>query len=297
MRSRAADSAVCRLPLPARVLSLDPSARSRHWLSQGDQHGLNLQIESAVGPAELAEHVPSKVLRQLEALLVPEALKQARKGLGIWATNHRFLASVANSNATTLFLEDDTLLTPSFCTHTTRALRTIASLPTWDLLLPGHCGGVRDRNCSRILGTTSNFPLYVTRGLYPMCTHAYIVSPRGAARMHALLTGWPQAYAASVLRTAKPGWETTGVPRGRRPTKRPVDDMHDVAVAKLVFTGQLEAYPMWPQAALQPWMVSRPHKGGLALGTADRGVPSVCKRSCSQKQNVVAGLPCDFSPK
>ena len=120
---------------------------------------------------ERRQRVVDKIDKATRAI---EALKQARKGLGIWATNHRFLASVANSNATTLFLEDDTLLTPSFCTHTTRALRTIASLPTWDLLLPGHCGGVRDRNCSRILGTNQQFPTVRDTGTLPhvhTCVH------------------------------------------------------------------------------------------------------------------------------
>ena len=52
----------CSLPIPAFVQTLDPSGRRAHWLSQAERHGLDLQLERAVGPAELPAHVPASVL-------------------------------------------------------------------------------------------------------------------------------------------------------------------------------------------------------------------------------------------
>ena len=58
----------CTVPIPAFALTLDPSGRQAHWLSQAERHGLDLQLERAVGPAELPAHVPASVLQQLGAL-------------------------------------------------------------------------------------------------------------------------------------------------------------------------------------------------------------------------------------
>ena len=105
----------CTVPIPAFALTLDPSGRQAHWLSQAERHGLDLQLERAVGPAELPAHVPASVLQQLDGLN-NATLQKARKGLGIWASNRRFLAAVAARNATpALYIEDDAELKPSFC--------------------------------------------------------------------------------------------------------------------------------------------------------------------------------------
>ena len=142
----------CQLAIPARAQTLDPGGRREHWRLLAEQHGLrSLVVERAVGPAELWQYVPAGVLHSLNATLVPKALKQAHKMLGIWATNLRFLASVAASNATAIFIEDDASLQPSFCAGTTAALRHLrSSSPSWTLLFLGHCGGTRVRNCTRI---------------------------------------------------------------------------------------------------------------------------------------------------
>ena len=58
----------CTLPIPAFALTLDPDGRRDHWLAQADRHGLDLQLERAVGPAELPANVPASVLQQLEGL-------------------------------------------------------------------------------------------------------------------------------------------------------------------------------------------------------------------------------------
>ena len=39
----------CTVPIPAFALTLDPSGRQAHWLSQAERHGLDLQLERAVG--------------------------------------------------------------------------------------------------------------------------------------------------------------------------------------------------------------------------------------------------------
>ena len=117
----------CSLHIPAFVQTLDPSGRRAHWLSQAERHGLDLQLERAVGPAELPAHVPASVLQQLEGLN-NATLKKARKVLGIWASNRRFLAAVAARNATpALYIEDDAELKPSFCEHTAAALRALSA--------------------------------------------------------------------------------------------------------------------------------------------------------------------------
>ena len=262
----------CTLPIPAFALTLDPSGRRAHWLAQAERHGLDLQLERAVGPAEL----PANVLQQLEGLN-NATLQKARKGLGIWASNRRFLAAVAARNATpALYIEDDAELKPGFCEHTAAALRALRAraLP-WDTLFVGHCAEANQvQKCSRI-ATSTKAPLWLSKGRAPMCTHAYIASPRGAARTHALLAGWPHDYAREILRTARPGWEKLGVSTRRRPTKRPVDQLHDVAVAKFISRGQLKAWVMWPQASLQPWM--KHPENAVAFGTADLAVPPLCR--------------------
>ena len=266
----------CTVPIPAFALTLDPSGRQAHWLSQAERHGLDLQLERAVGPAELPAHVPASVLQQLEGLN-NATLQKARKGLGIWASNRRFLAAVAARNATpALYIEDDAELKPSFCEHTAAALRALRAraLP-WDTLFVGHCAEANQvQKCSRI-ATSTKAPLWLSKGRAPMCTHAYIASPRGAARALSLLASWPHDYANAILRTARPGWEKPGVSTRKRPTKRPVDQDHDVAVAKFISRGQLKAWVMWPQASLQPWM--KHPENAVAFGTADLAVPPLCR--------------------
>ena len=282
--------ASCQLPIPVRAQTLHPSGRRVHWHSQAEKHGFRtFSIEPAVGPTELTQHVPAGVLRSLADTLAPAALKQAHKNLGIWATNRRFLASVAAGNAT-LFLEDDAILRPGMCGRTTEALHALQSSPrpSWDLLLLGHCGESRVPNCSRISSRTGK-GLWLSRGIYPMCTHAYVASPRGASRLHGLLARWPHSYAEAVLRTARAGWELAGVSTKRRPAKRPVDDAHDVLVAKLVLAGQMDAYLMWPQAALQPWMLAPPTS--IARGTADMALPLQCKLQSSRDDRCRHSLP------
>ena len=156
-------SDACELP-NIFVPTLEPWSRRAHWLAQGRKHGLELHIQKAVGPAALPEHVSRTLLRRLEARLSPLALQQARKMLGIWATHHRFLA--VNRNSTALLLEDDAILTDSFCESTRHALRALPA--DWDMLFVGHCAesvpGIR--NCTRLADS-----LWLSRGAYPMCTH------------------------------------------------------------------------------------------------------------------------------
>ena len=90
----------CALPIPSFALTLDPSGRRAHWLSQAERHGLDLQLELSVGPAELGAHVPASVLQQLEGLN-NATLQTARKKLVMWASNRRFLADVAARNSST----------------------------------------------------------------------------------------------------------------------------------------------------------------------------------------------------
>lgn len=102
-----------------------------------------------------------------------------------------------------------------------------------------------------------------------------------------MLDRWPTAYADRILRTAKPGWELPGVAKRPRPTKRPVDEAHDVAMAKLVDAGKVTGtYLMWPQAALQPWMV-RP-RSNVARGTADLALPRVCRSLLRMRESYAA---------
>jgi hypothetical protein len=49
-----------------------------------------------------------------------------------------------------------------------------------------------------------------------------------------------------------------------------------VLVAQLIHTGKVEAHQMWPQVALQPWMIAP--KSAVARGTADMKLPRECKR-------------------
>ena len=74
----------------------------------------------SVGPAELPAHVPASVLQQLDGLS-NATLQKARKGLGIWASNRRFLAAVAARNATpALYIEDDAELKPALASASTQ---------------------------------------------------------------------------------------------------------------------------------------------------------------------------------
>mmetsp|Transcript_41921 Transcript_41921/g.135987 ORF Transcript_41921/g.135987 Transcript_41921/m.135987 type:complete len:135 (-) Transcript_41921:205-609(-) len=109
---------------------------------------------------------------------------------------------------------------------------------------------------------------------YPMCTHAYVASAFGASRLHGLLADWPRSYAEAILRTARPGWETAGAAPKRRHSKRPVDIAHDMRVAQLIYTGKVDAHVMWPQVALQPWMIAP--KSRIQRGISDMSLPRAC---------------------
>lgn len=302
----------CTVPLPTFVLTLVPSGRCSHWLGQAAQSGFSkdLRVEQAVGPTSLAAHgVPTGVLAELEAKLVPDARRRATKALGIWASHRRVLEAVRASDRPALVLEDDAVLRENFCSRMVAAMQGVP--PAWDLLFLGHCAesipsirqcasmrtpahtprvdGLTAADGPRTVGNGRDRmtltarrgrapPLWLSCGTYPMCTHAYVVSPRGAAKLHELLASWPRAYAGEVLRTARPGWETMGAASSRRPPKRPVDIMHDVAVAKLVASGKVTAVLAWPQLVLQPWMLNASGAGALARFTNDMTVPRICLR-------------------
>ena len=275
--------------MPTFVKTLDPDGRRPHWRTQGATHGFlhDLTIDQAVGPSALPAHVPEGVLQTLDgAHLLPATMTKARKLLGLWATSRQFYATVLAAGRAALLLEDDAILTPHFCESTSRALKALPA--TWDLLLLGHCAESyrHIRSCSMVAPHhPSDTPMFLTLGAYPMCTHAYVLSERGAGRLHALLAEWPDAYTKEVLRTAKAGWETNGTAKRLRPTKRPVDDAHDVAIAKLVAARQVEAYLVWPQTAVQWWMLDshlvnttgRKSDVKLARHTSDLIDPPICR--------------------
>lgn len=241
----------------------------------------DLRVELGVRVSELPAHVPEAVLQKLnESSLLPSTLRWARKHLAMWSSGRRFHASVVASGRAALYFEDDAILQPGFCESVTRVLR--AAPATFDLLFLGHCAeSIRGiRNCRRV-DQNETRRMWLSRGVYPMCGHAFIASPRGSARWLASLADWPREYVEKVLRTAVSGWETPGEAKRRRPEKRPVDDGVDVSAAKLIYAGSkagkphLEAYLAWPQLALQPWMLAS--GSSIAKGTRDLDVPRICK--------------------
>ena len=276
----------CGLTVPAHLHTMNPSVRRVVWREKASEYGVdNLHITRGIrASSELAAHVPSAVLRKLnQSSLLPPTVRHAQKHLAHWANSRRFHSSVVAANSSAMFLEDDAILLPGFCASATRALRALAE-STWGLLFLGHCAEsiAHIRSC-QVLEPEPAFmngthDAWLSRGVYPMCGHAFIASPRGSAKWLAHMMSWPGEYTDRVLDTAVPGWETAGVSRRRRPEKRPVDDGVDVAVAKLVHAGNLEAYLAWPQTSLQPWMTKRT-AGAIARGTSDMILPRVCSRA------------------
>ena len=223
----------CTLNNPAIAITMDPSSRYGVWHATASRHGIqDLRLTTGILPSELPSYVPHAVLRKLnESSLLPPTLRQARKHLALWCLAVRFHSGVVAANQSWIFLEDDARLQPGFCGSVTRILRALPSLASgWDWILFGHCaesvGAIRQ--CQRVApdpalerGTRR---LWLTKGVYPMCGHALIVSPRGAARWLQFMQDWPEKYVERVLQTAVRGWELPGTARRRRPEKRPVDE-------------------------------------------------------------------------
>ena len=272
--SLAGRPSTCSLGLPVVLQTLDVSAEHRRiWEARALSHGIDsfhVQLGvNATDVAEMSAHVPPR----LSSLNLTEGDHRiALKRIAMGAAQQGFHARVAAGeygSAGAVQLEDDALLDAHFCTRVNRALGALPADGAWDVLYLGHCAesyhGIR--SCNRTAREPAEF---LSRGAYPMCTHAFAVSPRGASRLHRLLAGWPLEYVDAVA--AKP-------PRRdqRRPMKSALDNGHDVKMAKLVYAKEIEAYLVWPQVALQPWQ-RRPW-GHLARLTSDMRIPAPCLAS------------------
>ena len=264
----------CSLGLPVVLQTLDVSAEHRRaWKARALSHGIDsFHVQPGVNATDVATmstHVPPK----LSSLRLTENdQRMALKKIAMWVVQRGFHARVASGewgSDGAVLLEDDVHLDAHFCARVSRALGALPADGAWDVLFLGHCaesyGGIR--SCNRTAREPAEF---LSRGAYPMCTHAFAVSPRGASRLHRLLAGWPLEYVDAVA--AKP-------PRRdqRRPMKSAIDNGHDVKMAKLVYAKEIEAYLVWPQVALQPWQ-RRPW-GHLARLTSDMRIPAPCLAS------------------
>ena len=264
----------CSLGLPVVLQTLDVSAEHRRaWKARALSHGIDsFHVQPGVNATDVAtmsRHVPPK-LSSLR--LTEDDQRMALKKIAMWVVQRGFHARVASGewgSDGAVLLEDDVHLGAHFCARVNRALSALPADGAWDVLYLGHCAesyrGIR--SCNRTARQPAEF---LSRGAYPMCTHAFAVSPRGASRLHRLLAGWPLEYVDAVA--AKP-------PRRdrRRPMKSAIDNGHDVKMAKLVYAKEIEAYLVWPQVALQPWQ-RRPW-GHLARLTSDMRIPAPCLAS------------------
>ena len=272
--SLAGRPSTCSLGLPVVLQTLDVSAEHRRaWKARALSHGIDsFHVQPGVNATDVATmstHVPPK-LSSLR--LTEDDQRMALKKIAMWVVQRGFHARVASGewgSDGAVLLEDDVHLDAHFCARVSRALGALPADGAWDVLFLGHCGesygGIR--SCNRTAREPAEF---LSRGAYPMCTHAFAVSPRGASRLHRLLAGWPLEYVDAVA--AKP-------PRRdqRRPRKSALDNGHDVKMAKLVYAKEIEAYLVWPQVALQPWQ-RRPW-GHLARLTSDMRIPAPCLAS------------------
>ena len=222
--------------------------------------------------------------------------RAALKRVAIWATMQQVLESIRES---TLLLEEDVALQPSFCDAVRAALnvyppsqpdRRSASTPAWDLLFLGHCAEnyASIRRCHLVAANVTaaaREDIFVTRGAFPMCPHALLVSAAGAAKLHRLLRSWPESYAASVLAHHHQPCSFSQA-RLSRSKHHPVTAGHDVAMAKMIDARQLTALLVWPQQALQPWQAEQVAKGRRS-GVSDTLIPKACSpRGASTR------LPC-----
>ena len=296
----------CFVPLDAKVLTTNASlARVHHWRMVGLRHGLtSLSVIEAVDGSN--ETMMTSVLdtlgvgsTQQRALLslTPDARRLVLIKIAMWASSQRLLARVATSDGVRgspmVIIEDDALLTSGFCGAASRALKALPAGNAWDLLYLGHCaenyGRVRACNRTAGLGRLLFSEEFLSRGASPMCTHALAVTTRGAARLHDFLATWPAEYIRRVLASAKPGLELPGIHAGgklRRSSiaqvpdmgpKRPLHIGHDERIARLVSSGHMEAYLVWPQVALQPW------QGRSSNGIADMRLPPACVRQSASE--------------
>ena len=278
--SLAGRPSTCSLGLPVVLQTLDVSAEHRRaWKARALSHGIDsFHVQPGVNATDVATmstHVPPK-LSSLR--LTEDDQRMALKKIAMWVVQRGFHARVASGewgSDGAVLLEDDVHLDAHFCARVSRALGALPADGAWDVLFLGHCGesygGIR--SCNRTARQPAEF---LSRGAYPMCTHAFAVSPRGASRLYRLLAGWPSEYVDAVA--AK-------LPRRdeRRPTKSALDLGHDVKIAKLVDAKKIEAYLVWPQLALQPWQKRPPSRGGrlasLAYWTSDTRIPAPCLAS------------------
>lgn len=288
----------CRLTFPVRVLSLRArdSDVQRNWQQNARRYGLgNWTLVNAINGSDDATMRALGAPASLLAWRGCDAVRSgALKRIAIWASQQQVLESARGSRAAvTMLLEEDVALQPSIC-NAVRAVLDVypASQPdggrtspplAWDLLFLGHCAenypSVGRCHLVAANATTARQDIFVTRGAFPMCPHALLVSAAGAAKLHRMLRSWPESYAASILahhrQQRQPPSCSFSQARLSRSKHHPVTAGHDVAMAKMIDARQLTALLVWPQQAMQPWQAQQVATGRRS-GISDTWLPRAC---------------------
>ena len=272
----------CAFPLPVVAVSMNSSgAHANRWRDAAAARGIaSLHMWRGVDGGDdkvMAKFLPDEALRYIQRLS-PRTRHVVRKKISNWAVTRSFCASVArgafgrvaHSSGAVLKLEDDAQLASDFCEASSRVLDALPARGDWDMLYLGHCAEAthRVRSCRGVRGPSGQ-TVFVSKGKKPMCTHAYAVTPRGAARVYKFLEDWPAAYLGRIANATEPSEASAGASRAFWE----VDRGHDFDLAHSIKRSEIDAFLAWPPTATQSWQVS-PVLESL------RPAPSTLPRAC-----------------
>ena len=265
--------------MPVVVYSLNAASQSLHWKQVAAKHNIErYEVRPAVDAADSAAMRlwAPELVAIIDGLSAENRrmsdIKTPLKRVAQWATAMQFFEYVLRRNTTTLHLDDDAILHPTFCAAGNRAIKRVmkgkfgfrqeafVSPAVWerrgfDALYFGHCyefyGHRADSVGLNLKGKCHKITNheFISVAYTPFCEHAYALSPRGAAKLLSALSSWNATYTAlHRQRVTKHGWM-----RHDRPGRGGAQGVDFAIVKQIRRYNRFDAYDMWPQVALQAW--------------------------------------------
>lgn len=283
----------CSLGIPTTLQSLRPDEQKSTWQNISARTGLaRLSLDPCINASDDAVmSVLAPTLFTGMAGICAEKRAMALKRVAMWASQRNWYAKVMHSTQPALLLEEDALLSATFCEATKQVL--VALPREWDVIFLGHCAEHYSSipRCSRIGTLDGGLPLFLARAAMPHCSHAMLLSPEGASKFHALMADWNETYSRHVIaslrghlhdKQACAAWK-------RQHHKQALDSGHDVEFARLILERKLTAFTVWPQLALQPWQLQPGSHLSIDRFIADRSFPPQCERDTARLRTKLNG--------
>lgn len=210
------------------------------------------------------------------------------KKVAVWASHMVVLEKMAKLSTPSLMLEEDIVYMPEPKSFAPIANRVLEFLPDthlfeWDLVFFGSCVEELHRvtRCREVRshGRTRGNRLWLSRAFAPTCAHGLLFSPRGAAKLKRMMSGWGPIYHERSLKftSAQPRVctdEAVLQHQRRGAGKAAFRELYagdDQVIRTGILDGQVYAYEVWPMLTEQLPRLK------MAAFSYDHKIPHACK--------------------